>query len=235
MTMATVKKKTTDQKTTKAIKTSAKEVSREDIIAGYMNYVLMHETYPKSIYKFCKEHDFEEQEFYNFFGSFEGLEHAIWSDFYHLTINLLHKSKDYEQYGNREKLLTFYYTFFEMLTANRSYVLMTLKRYEMPMKNLEQLKGLRKDIKEFAKGLIQDDNDDKKLKLLKKNETVFSEATWIQLLFLVKFWMDDNSAGFEKTDMAIEKSVNTVFDVFDNTPLESVIDLGKFLWQNKQG
>ena len=33
--------------------------------------------------------------------------------------------------------------------------------------------------------------------------------------------------------MAIEKSVNTVFDVFDNTPLESIIDLGKFLWQNK--
>ena len=46
--------------------------------------------------------------------------------------------------------------------------------------------------------------------------------------------MDDNSAGFEKTDMAIEKSVNTVFDVFDNTPLDSIIDLGKFLWQNKK-
>ena len=62
---------------------------------------------------------------------------------------------------------------------------------------------------------------------------VFSEATWVQLLFLMKFWKEDNSPGFEKTDMAIEKSVNTVFDVFDNTPLESIIDLGKFLWQNK--
>ena len=62
---------------------------------------------------------------------------------------------------------------------------------------------------------------------------VFSEATWVQLLFLMKFWKEDTSPGFEKTDMAIEKSVNTVFDVFDNTPLESIIDLGKFLWQNK--
>ena len=223
--MATVKKNTTSKK---------KTIERADIIAAYMDTVLMHEAYPKSIYKFCKDHKFEEQDFYNYFGSFEGLENAIWSDFYELTMNLLHKSKDFESYSNREKLLTFYYTFFEMLTANRSYVLMTLKRYEMPMKNLEQLKGLRSNVKDFAKTLIQEENEDQKIKLLKRNETVFSEATWVQLLFLMKFWMDDNSAGFEKTDVAIEKSVNTVFDVFDNTPLDSVIDLGKFLWQNRK-
>ena len=120
-----------------------------------------------------------------------------------------------------------------MLTANRSYVLMVLSKYEMPLKNLEQLKQLRQDVKEFAKGLISDANEGKKIKALQKNEMVFSEATWVQLLFLMKFWKEDNSSGFEKTDMAIEKSVNTVFDVFDNTPLESIIDLGKFLWQNK--
>lgn len=223
--MATVKKTTKSKK---------KIIERADIISAYMDTVLMHEAYPKSIYKFCKDHKFEEQDFYNYFGSFEGLENAIWSDFYELTMNLLHKSKDYESYSNREKLLTFYYTFFEMLTANRSYVLMTLKLYEMPMKNLEQLKGLRSNVKDFAKTLIQEENEDQKIKLLKRNETVFSEATWVQLLFLMKFWMDDNSAGFEKTDVAIEKSVNTVFDVFDNTPLDSVIDLGKFLWQNRK-
>jgi len=49
----------------------------------------------------------------------------------------------------------------------------------------------------------------------------------------MKFWMDDDSAGFEKTDMAIEKSVNTIFDVFDNTPLDAVLDFGKFLWKER--
>ena len=33
--------------------------------------------------------------------------------------------------------------------------------------------------------------------------------------------------------MAIEKSVNTIFDVFDNTPLEKVVDLGKFLYKEQ--
>lgn len=225
--MATVKN------TTKKSTTKTKKTTRDAIVSAYMDYVLMTETYPKSVYKFCKEHKFEEQEFYEHFASFKNLETSIWSDFYSLTITLLHKSEDYQQYANREKLLTFYYTFFEMLTANRSYVLMVLSKYEMPLKNLEQLKQLRQDVKEFAKGLISDANEGKKIKALQKNEMVFSEATWVQLLFLMKFWKEDNSPGFEKTDMAIEKSVNTVFDVFDNTPLESIIDLGKFLWQNK--
>jgi hypothetical protein len=43
--------------------------------------------------------------------------------------------------------------------------------------------------------------------------------------------MEDKSPGFEKTDMAIEKSVQTVFELFDNTPLDRIIDFGKFLWK----
>ncbi len=34
--------------------TKAKKVTREGLITAYMDYVLEHETIPKSIYKFCK-------------------------------------------------------------------------------------------------------------------------------------------------------------------------------------
>ena len=70
--------------------------------------------------------------------------------------------------------------------------------------------------------------------LLERSETIYSEGAWVQMLFLLKFWMDDDSAGFEKTDMAIEKSVNTIFDVFDNTPLDAVFDFGKFLVEREK-
>jgi hypothetical protein len=45
--------------------------------------------------------------------------------------------------------------------------------------------------------------------------------------------MEDSSPGFEKTDILIEKSINTVFEVFNNTPLEQVLDLGKFLFKER--
>ncbi len=101
------------------------------------------------------------------------------------------------------------------------------------MKHVSQLKGLRTRIKGFAAGLIAERNDEKQLKLLKNPVPVFSEGAWIQTLFLLKYWMDDNSPKFERTDIVIEKSVRAIFDVFDTTPLESVIDFGKYLWKER--
>ncbi|MDN3594965.1 TetR family transcriptional regulator C-terminal domain-containing protein [Zunongwangia endophytica] len=219
--------------TTKKATTTKKKLDSHKLISLYMDYVLENEHAPKTVYKFCKENGIAEEEFYNFYGSFEGLEKGIWEAFYLNTIGVIEKSPEYPGFSNREKMLTFYYTFFEVLTANRSYVLFTLKKESTRMKNLEQLKGLRKNVKSFAKGLIQDDNKEKSLKFLQQPEEVFSESAWIQLLFLLKFWMDDNSAQFESTDVAIEKSVNTVFDVFDNSPLERVVDFGKFLYKER--
>ncbi|SCY38305.1 DNA-binding transcriptional regulator, AcrR family [Nonlabens sp. Hel1_33_55] len=225
--MATVKK-TAAKKTAKK-----KEINRQDVITAYMEYVLEHERTPKSVFKFAKENNMTEQEFYGFFGSFEGLRKEIWNTFFTMTMDVAHKSEDYHSFSNREKMLTFFYTFFELLTLNRSYVLFALQENQHMMSKMEQLKGLRKHVKSFAKELIQDRNENKSNILLERSETVYSEGAWVQMLFLLKFWMDDDSAGFEKTDMAIEKSVNTIFDVFDNTPLDAVFDFGKFLWKEK--
>lgn len=213
--------------------TKKKVLDKDKLLAMYMDYVLENEKRPRTVYKFCKANKIKEEEFYDFYGSFEGLQKGIWERFYEHTMNAINKSPEFDSFSNREKMLTFYYTFFEMLTANRSYVLFSLKEHESQLKNLQQLKGLRKNVKAFAAELIQDGNSDKAISALQQSERVFSEAAWVQLMFLIKFWMDDNSPQFESTDVAIEKSVNTVFDVFDNTPLERVIDLGKFLWKEK--
>ncbi len=208
-------------------------INKQKIISAYMEWVLSKEKVPLSIFKFCKENNFTEAEFYEYFGSFDGLQMEIWNSFYQQTMLLANKDKSYVSYSNKEKMLTFFYTFFELLTLNRSYILFSLKEHRNMMKNLSQLKGLRKNIKHFAAELIRENNEDKKLKILKQSVVIFSEGAWLQTLFLLKYWMDDNSAGFENTDVAIEKSVRAIFDVFDTQPLESVLDFGKFLWKEK--
>ncbi|MGJ8666653.1 MAG: TetR/AcrR family transcriptional regulator [Patiriisocius sp.] len=229
------KKATTTAKktTTKKAASKKKEITRDVIISAYMDYVLENERTPKSVYKFAKEHGMTESEFYKFFGSFEGLQKDIWTTFFDHSMKLAHKNPEYPHSSNQEKMLTFFYTFFEMLTANRSYVLFSLKEHNDMMKNMVQLKGLRKHVKEFAGELIQDKNDEKSFKILKQPVSVFSEGAWLQTLFILKYWMEDNSPSFEKTDVVIEKSVRAIFDVFETTPLESVLDFGKFLWKEK--
>lgn len=207
--------------------------TKKSLITDYMTQSLEADRFPTSVFKFCRDNNIEESDFYALFGSLELLQKEIWVLFFEETTALLEKDKAYTDYGNRERMLSFYFTFFELLGLNRSYILFALGEAKESMQQLSQLKGLRKSIKTFARDLIEDANSEKNTKITRHNPNVFSEGAWLQLAFLLRFWIQDDSPGFEKTDVAIEKSVNTIFDIFDNTPLERVLDFGKFLFKER--
>lgn len=210
-----------------------KALSEKDIVELYMNYVLEHHDKPKSVYLFSKSNNFEEALFYKHFGSFEAVEKQIFKTFFDNSISLLQNSNDYQSFDARNKLLSFYFTFFENLTANRSYVTYALKDCKKELKTLKALSELKNSFTQFIADLDIETLDIKQEKIEKIQKKALQESAWIQLLITVKFWLDDTSAGFEKTDIFIEKSVNTSFDVLHIAPLKSVIDLGKFLFKEK--
>ena len=96
-----------------------KNITSNDIITFYMDYVLEHNHQPKTVYTFAKANNFEEQKFYEFFSSFETIEKHIFKAFFDNTHNALEQNEDYLSFDARNKLLSFYFTFFENLTANR--------------------------------------------------------------------------------------------------------------------
>ncbi|SDR88972.1 TetR family transcriptional regulator C-terminal domain-containing protein [Winogradskyella sediminis] len=210
-----------------------KNLTQTDIISFYMDYVLTHDKKPNSVYAFAKDNNFEEQKFYEFFNSFELLEQSIFKVFFDNTISVLHKSEDYHSFEARNKLLSFYFTFFEVLTANRSYVIHALKSDKNKLKSLKTLSLLRKNFTDYIGHLGIKTIDLKQEKLEDLKHKALKESAWLQLLITMKFWLDDTSASFEKTDVFIEKSVQASFDVIDTTPLKSLIDFGKFLYKEK--
>ena len=213
--------------------TNNKIISKEDIVSIYMDEVLEKGEKPKSVYHFAKDHNFTEAEFYAFFGTLEGLEKEIFRLFLVNTVDLLHKNADYQEYDMKNKMLSFYFTFFEVLTANRSYVLQSLKIDKNPLKNLSQLSSLRIGFKEYVSEIITDDYRIEQQKLQKFQEKGIQESAWLQLMLTIKFWMDDSSAAFEKTDIFIEKSVNASFELMNVAPINHLIDFGKFLFKEK--
>lgn len=210
-----------------------KVISKEDIVSIYMEEVLEKGQKPKSVYHFAKENDFTEAEFYAFFGTLEGLEKEIFRLFFVNTVDLLHKNNDYLEYDMKNKMLSFYFTFFEILTANRSYVLQSLKFDRNPLKNLVQLTTLRDSFKEYVSEILTDDYRLEQEKFQKFQEKGLQESAWLQLMLTIKFWVDDASPAFEKTDIFIEKSVNASFELMNVAPLNHLIDLGKFLFKEK--
>jgi hypothetical protein len=120
-----------------------------------------------------------------------------------------------------------------MLSANRSFVTALLNEDKNKLRSLSKLSELRKEFMSFYNQLEIEKIDLKQEKLIEIQEKSMSEMAWFQFLFTLKFWIEDTSIAFEKTDIFIEKSVNTSFDLMDTTPLKSLIDFGKFMWQEK--
>lgn len=208
---------------------------KNEIVDRFTEYVLRHGTYPKSVYAFAEELEIKESEFYKYFGAFESIEMYVFTSFFDNTIRLLEKDENYQSFQAKDKLLSFYYTFFEVLTANRSYVQATLGNQKDILKKLKVLSDLRHNFQQYINSLDIPSLDLKQENLEKIQERGMFEMAWNQLLITMKFWLDDTSASFEKTDIFIEKSINTSFELMNIEPIESLIDFGKFLIKEKLG
>jgi hypothetical protein len=208
-------------------------ITREKIISLYMNYRLENDNKPKSVYQFAKTNGFDESEFYSFFGTLESVEKEIFKMFLDKTIELIQKDTNYEAYDMKSKMLSFYFTFFELLSSNRSYVVLVLKEYKNQLKNIMQVTALRVGFRNYISDIITDEVRTQNEKFQNFQEKVIQETAWIQFLLTMKFWLDDESAAFEKTDIYIEKSVKATFELMNIAPLDSLIDFGKFIFKEK--
>lgn len=210
-----------------------KVITKDELVRLYIDYVLDNNHPPRTIYTFAKANNLEESDIYNHFGSFTGIETTIFSMFFTKTLNVLESSDDYNSYDTRTKLISFYFTFFEQLNANRSFVVYSLDEQKDKLKGLRTLKGLRSHFLNYIDQLNIPVRDLKQKTLDELKDRAVNETYWIQLMMTLRFWLDDSSPNFEKTDIFIEKSIHASFDLIEITPLKSVVDFGKFLFKEK--
>jgi len=208
-------------------------ITKSDIIDQYADYCLMHGHKPASVYKFAKDNGYEEAEFYKYFTSFDTLERFYFTEMFNHALETLETSPAYGEFGGLEKLSAFYFTFFEIATANRSFVVYSLTEGSGVLKNLMKLRELRKEFTVYAQAVLDKPFETQYPRADKLQQDALREGAWLQFLSIFKFWLKDTSPGFEKTDIFIEKSVKASGDLVYNSPLQSLFDLGKFIWKEK--
>lgn len=210
-------------------------MERDIIIEKYNDFILTNGKKPNNVYSFSKQIGIEEATFYKYFGSFEAIEKTIFTDLFNKTIEALNNNQDYLGYDAKTKLISFYFTFFENLTTNRSIVFQILNDSKWPTNSIKKLEGLKDCFKSYIKSLEIESIQIPQVKLEDfKNKTI-TELAWGQMLVTLKFWMEDESPSFEKTDIFIEKSLQASFDIVSLTPFKNILDLGKFLFKEKMG
>jgi hypothetical protein len=207
-------------------------ISAEELQNAYVDYVLTQGHMPKSVYVFAKENGMSEEEFYTHFGSFEGIEQSIWTDLCRKALTEVENQEIWSQYSSREKALAFFYALIELLKSKRSFVLYSLKQSGPKIGSPSVLKGVKTIFEDFATGIINQGLEQGELADRKFFTSKYKDALWMQFGFILNFWAKDSSAGFEKTDEAIEKGVNVTFDLFEKSALDSILDYGKFMMNN---
>ena len=222
----------------KTVKTTKKSGSGADkwaaIIKAYMEYVLTEGHAPASVFLFTKENKWKEDVFYQHFASFKALEKVIWLSFFEETVEKLHQEELYQGYSSREKMLAFYYTFIEVLKQQRSYVIMVLGQWKKSELVPPFLKSLKTAYIQYAHDVLNEGMASEEVVDRPYITKRYADGLWVQLLFILKFWVDDESTAFERTDTAIEKAVNFAFDLMGKSLLDSAIDFAKFLYQSRQ-
>ncbi len=212
----------------------AKKKTKEDIIELFMEYVSVHGL-DVTMEDLCKAKKIKAEEFILHLDSIAKAEAAVWEELMLAAIRTVNADPQYASFSKRDRLLSLYYTFFENCSLNQPFLEVSIEHHGR-LNMLRVLKKLKVHFADFIETIHEQpiipigQADDK---INQVTNTAVSEAYYTQLLFLLDFWKNDQSADHEKTDVAIEKTVKASMDLIDYTPIKSVIDFGKFIWKER--
>ncbi|MBA3828389.1 MAG: TetR/AcrR family transcriptional regulator [Taibaiella sp.] len=206
--------------------------TRQQLEDAYIDHVLTRGERPVSVYVFAKDQGITEQEFYDHFASFDAIEAAVWTESVETTIQQAQGQEVWNGYSAREKALSFFYSYTEYLKSKRSFVVYSLKQIPPGFLTPAVMKGAKELFDVFANEVIQQGLESKELEDRPFFAKRYKDGLWAQFVFILNFWVKDSSTGFEKTDEAIEKGVNLTFDLYQRSPIDSMLEYGKFLAQN---
>jgi hypothetical protein len=210
-----------------------KKISKLDLLTLYMDFVIEHKTKPIDVEDFCENAALKEAAFYTHFKSLKKVEKAIFKELFKNSLEVLNESEEFHSFDKKNKLISFYFTFFENLNLNRAYILIVLKGCENQAKSFNTFSSLKKAFILFITDLKLAESILPMEGFEKIQSNFINQSSWFQLFLTIKFWLDDSSASFEKTDILIEKSINTSFELLENKFLKNAFDLSKFIYQEK--
>lgn len=210
-----------------------KSVSPNKIIQAYIDFLLENGNRPASVYQFAKIVKIKESDFYDHFSSFDAIESSWTKNLLQEVTAHLQADEVFLNYGAREKYLAFLYAWVEKCRDYRSFLLVLNKPSSLPSMPAG-FKELKKQFYDFAESILREGMDKQEVKQRPLLSDRYADAMFMQFAFVHQFWMKDSSTGFEKTDMAIEKSVNLAFDLMGQSAFDSAIEFGKFLFQQRR-
>ena len=175
--------------------------------------------YPDEPISLCEEYNFSEEDFYGHYNSLKTLHADVWKSFITDTMTVLSDDPQFATFSVREQLLAFYYTHLEILKPKRDFIKLCdelSRSFPLP----DYLKAYKEEFATFSRSLIEAGIKTGEIADRKLINKSYPNGLWGQLIFVVKFWLKDESPEYEKTDAAIEKAVNLSAEIVRPGPMD---------------
>ena len=205
----------------------------ESLVKQYVEFELLEGRTPNSVFEFCKHFEIKESTFYKYFNSLKQIRKKVLGDISSTILDRLDQDKNYAEFNANEKALALFFTTFESFLDNRSYL---ISKYNK-ISDLKELSGdwdlFFTHFDERMNQIVEEAKQNQEVKDRPYIGNYYGRSFKLVFLYVFRVWLNDESENFETTDAAIEKSVNLAFEFLGQSPLDSLIDFGKFAMKTK--
>ncbi|MCS7162140.1 MAG: TetR family transcriptional regulator C-terminal domain-containing protein [Bacteroidia bacterium] len=201
--------------------TKTKEVSLENrIVDLYKQLVVEDKIQRMNVFSFCKMLDISEADFYKHFASLDAIGRKIWTAYADEVINILKNSESYTNYSAREKILAYFFTFFDNVIKDRSFIAKTYTQFTL-------LRGYQRKFRSHMAEVIQEGVIAEEIRS-RHLENLYLDVLWGVHWALIRFWLNDESEGFEDTEKAIETYLRLPLELMGQNILDSAYEVLRF-------
>ena len=207
--------------------------TEEKIIKGYIEFELLNGRPPHSAFELTKKLKIEEAVFYQHYTSLSHLQQAIPLQLINQTLMVLDGDPNYGEFSAREKLLALFFTMFEQFQHQRSYLLYKYSHLKDAPKAWKDWGPFLDQLNARIESILVEAKRGEEIKDRPFIGAHYAKGYPLVFMYLFRVWLKDDSLGYSTTDAAIEKTVNLSFDMLGTTPLDSLLDFGKFALKTK--
>ncbi|MFN7708918.1 MAG: hypothetical protein ACK5QE_09685 [Sphingobacteriia bacterium] len=192
----------------------------EKITAAYLRLVNT-EYEPINAHTVAEAAGITEAELYQYFSGADAVGARLWLDLGQEVSAALRESEVYASYPARQKMLSYFFTFFELALRLRTFIDYTVQDKAI-------LKPYREAFKALMEELVQEGLDAEDIKDRLALSRNYPDMLWELHLKLIRIWLHDTSAGFAETEKAIEHYSKLPLELIGPNLLDSVADTVKY-------
>lgn len=207
--------------------------SKSTIADAYKAYVLEQGSRPASIKAFADSLEMSERDFYQEFSSFPSIEQYIFQGILESAISKLEASPEFAEYGTPERLAGLFYTWLEEMLQQRSFVVFAFHQSPQVFFTPFFMASSEAVFQDFVKHVLKEGVAAQEVADRLFLPRLYRRGLWMQAKWILRFWIQDQSPNFEKTDEAVEKVLRLTYDIIRPNSLDSGWDVAKFLWRNR--